>query len=46
LKAQYSISYADAFTAAAAQAKTAVLVTRDPEMGALENIFSIEWFKG
>jgi predicted nucleic acid-binding protein len=42
LKAQYSISYADAFTAAAAIAHSAVLVTGDPEFKTLTNIIQLE----
>jgi ribonuclease VapC len=43
LKAQYPISYADAFAAAAAQAYSATLVTGDPEMKVFENVVRMEW---
>ena len=46
LKAQYPISYADAFAAAAAQTYSATLLTGDPEFKALENVIQLEWLIG
>jgi predicted nucleic acid-binding protein len=43
LKAQYPISYADAFAAAAAQTYSATLITGDPEFKALKNVVELEW---
>lgn len=43
LKAQYPFSYADAFAAATARWKSAVLVTADPEFKPLESLFQIDW---
>ena len=45
LKARYSISYADAFAAVAAQAQSAVLLTGDPEFKPLvtDGIVQTEW---
>jgi predicted nucleic acid-binding protein len=43
LKARYPLAYADAFAAALAQAKDAILLTGDPEMRAVEGQTRIEW---
>jgi predicted nucleic acid-binding protein len=43
LKAQHAISYADAFAAATAVRRGAVLVTGDPEFRALEGTVTIKW---
>lgn len=43
LKAQYPISYADAFAAASAQAHSAVLLTGDPEFGVFGDLIQVEW---
>jgi len=43
LKAQYPISYADAFAAAAAQSLSATLLTGDPEFKMLAHVLQIEW---
>lgn len=43
IKAQYSIAYADAFAAATASLKAAIIVTGDPEFKLLEHDFDIEW---
>ena len=43
LKAQYRISYADAFAAALAQRENADLVTGDPELKALDGIVRVDW---
>jgi predicted nucleic acid-binding protein len=42
-KAQYPMSYADAFSAALAQMKNAELVTGDPEFKAVESELTIHW---
>ena len=44
-KARYSISYADAFAAAAAQEQSAVLLTGDPEFKPLvaDGMVQVEW---
>ncbi|MBL7163997.1 MAG: type II toxin-antitoxin system VapC family toxin [Anaerolineales bacterium] len=42
-KAEYPISYADAFAAALAQELGATLVTGDPEFKKLEPVFTISW---
>ncbi len=43
LKAHHSISYADAFAVALAQAYAATILTGDPEFRAVEALASIEW---
>lgn len=43
LKAQYPLSYADAFAAALAQLEKATLLTGDPEFRALEKELTIQW---
>lgn len=43
LKANYLLSYADAFALGAAQTHAATLVTGDPEFKALETVVKIEW---
>lgn len=43
LKANYPISYADAFAAAVAQLHSAILVTGDPEFKAVEGLIRVEW---
>ncbi len=45
LKADFPIAYADAYAAALAEMKGAVLITGDPEFKVLENKLSIEWIK-
>ena len=42
-KAEYPISYADAFAAALAQEMGAILVTGDPEFQRLEPVLTISW---
>ena len=42
-KAAHKLSYADAFGAALAKERHAVLVTGDPEFRALEDQFKIQW---
>lgn len=43
IKAQYPISYADAFAAATALQEGASVVTGDPDFKHVENIVKIEW---
>jgi predicted nucleic acid-binding protein len=45
IEAHVSISYADAFVVAAAQELGAIILTGDPEFGAVENLVSIEWLQ-
>lgn len=45
IKAGHSISYADAFVAALAQSKNAIVVTGDPEFEAVAELVQIEWIK-
>jgi ribonuclease VapC len=46
LKANFPISYADAFAAAAAQTHSAILLTGDPEFKVLDHLIQIEWIHG
>lgn len=43
LKAQYAISYADAFAVALAHELNAWLVSGDPELKQVESLISIDW---
>jgi predicted nucleic acid-binding protein len=43
LKAQYPISYADAFAAALAEQEKAILITGDRDFKRVEKIVKIEW---
>jgi len=45
IKANYTVSYADSFAIAAAQAVGGTLMTGDPEFGAVEELVSIEWLQ-
>jgi ribonuclease VapC len=45
IKANYSISYADAFSAALAIARDAAVVTADPEFKKIEKFLDIHWLK-
>lgn len=45
VKANYTVSYADAFAIVAAQTRGATVVTGDPEFGAVEEIVNIEWLQ-
>jgi ribonuclease VapC len=45
IKAQYPISYADAFAVACAQRNSAVLVTGDPEFKVVSHLIEIEWIR-
>ncbi|WKZ38365.1 MAG: type II toxin-antitoxin system VapC family toxin [Anaerolineales bacterium] len=43
VKANYAISYADAFAIAAAQHMGGTVITGDPEFNAVEEIVQVEW---
>ena len=43
IKAQFPISYADAFAVATAIRMNAVIVTEDPEFRAVEHLVTIDW---
>jgi len=43
IKANYPLSYADAFVVAAAQAYSGTVLTGDREFQAVENLVSVEW---
>ena len=43
LKAQYPLSYADAFAVALAQDRQATVLTADPEFRVVETLVAIEW---
>ena len=45
LKAQYPISYADAFAAALTEQEKAILVTGDRDFKRIEKIIKIKWLK-
>jgi ribonuclease VapC len=45
IKANYSISYADAFSAALAIVKEAAVVTADPEFKKIDTFVDIHWLK-
>lgn len=46
IKARYTISYADAFTVAAAQDLHGVIVTGDPEFRRVRDLVTIDWLPG
>ncbi len=43
IKAQHSVSYADAFVVALAQTLNAVVLTGDPEFHSVEQMITVEW---
>ena len=43
IKAQFPLSYADAFVAALAQREGATILTGDPEFQAVKDLVAIEW---
>ena len=45
IKANYTVSYADAFAIVAAQTVGGTLLTGDPEFGAVEELEPIEWLQ-
>lgn len=46
IKANYPVSYADAFAIAAAQTFAGTLLTGDPEFHAVERLVQVEWLPG
>jgi ribonuclease VapC len=46
IKANYPISYADAFVVAAAQTCSGTILTGDPEFHAVEELVKVEWLVG
>lgn len=45
IKANYAISYADAFVVATAMQELATVVTADPEFHSVETIVQVEWLQ-
>lgn len=45
IKANYPMSYADAFAVACAQQNSSVLVTGDPEFKTVSHLINIEWIR-
>lgn len=45
IKAQYTLSYADAFVVATAVRETAIILTGDPEFESVETMAGVEWLK-
>lgn len=45
IKAQYALSYADAFVVAAAQRKGGTILTGDPEFQTVEELVAVEWLE-
>lgn len=43
IKANYALSYADAYIVAAAQREGAIVLTGDPEFQAIKELITIEW---
>ena len=43
IKANYALSYADAFVVTAAQKEGAIVLTSDPEFQAVRELITIEW---
>jgi len=43
IKANYTLSYADAFIVAAAQKEGAIVLTSDPEFKSVKELITIEW---
>ena len=43
VKANYTLSYADAFVVAAAQSVGAIVLTSDPEFQSVKELIAIEW---
>ncbi|MBI3185144.1 MAG: type II toxin-antitoxin system VapC family toxin [Myxococcales bacterium] len=46
IKADYPISYADAFCVATAEAREARVMTGDPEFKSVEELVDVEWLPG
>jgi predicted nucleic acid-binding protein len=45
IKANYTLSYADAFALVAAQTLGSTLITGDPEFSTVEELVNIEWLQ-
>jgi ribonuclease VapC len=45
IKANYPLSYADAFAVAVAVEKDAAIITGDPEFRSVENLVTIKWLE-
>ena len=45
IKANYALSYADAFVAALAEREKGIILTGDPEFQTVEGLVSIEWLE-
>ncbi len=45
IKANYAISYADAFVVALAQRENGIILTGDPEFNTVEEVVGIEWLE-
>jgi len=45
IKANFALSYADAFAVAAAVSENAVILTGDPEFETVESIVKVEWLE-
>lgn len=43
IKAQYPLSYADAFITAVAQRENAIILTGDPEFKSVETLVKVDW---
>ncbi|MCJ7622486.1 MAG: type II toxin-antitoxin system VapC family toxin [Anaerolineaceae bacterium] len=46
IKANYRVSYADAFAVGAAQEHQGVIITGDPEFKAVESLITVNWLTG
>ena len=45
IKANHALSHADAFAVASALRENAIVLTGDPEFGAVESIVTVEWLE-
>lgn len=45
IKANYKISYADAFVVASAKREAAIILTGDPEFKSVEKLVTVEWLE-
>lgn len=45
IKANYTLSYADAFVVAMALQESAIILTGDPEFQSVENLVTVEWLQ-
>lgn len=46
IKAEYPLAFADCFAVAAAQSRSAVILTGDPELKKVAHLVNIEWLDG